>query len=524
MERLQRTHAWLAGLEGRRRWAAAFLFGVLAMLALPPVYAVFLLIPAAVGLLWLIDSGRSRRAVFAVGWWFGFGYFVAGLYWIGIALWIKAAQFGWLIPFAVLGLPACLAVYIGAVAVLTRVLAPTPGIGRVLVFAAAWTALEWIRGWALTGFPWNLIGTAWAFSDSMIQLSALTGIYGLSLVTMAAAAMPAVLIMPGRAARRAVLAAAVLLGGVWLGGAVRLAGADDSTVAGVRLRLVQPNIAQEMKWQPELRAAHVMQQLHMSRRSPAPGSAPPTHVIWSETAVPYNLAIEPRLQNVIGDAVPDKGLIITGAPRTTPPGVEPYRVWNSLHALDPRGSIVATYDKSHLVPFGEYVPLRGILTMAKVTPGMTDFSRGTGPRTIRLDGLPPVSPLICYEGIFPGRVISDSDTRPHWLLNITNDAWYGRSAGPYQHFAAVRFRAAEEGMPLVRVANTGISAIVDSYGRVTARLGLGKAGVVDGGLPKSLVVLTPYARFGDWFVWGLMIVTGGGGVWLSRRKRSAFAA
>ncbi|MEX2451738.1 MAG: apolipoprotein N-acyltransferase [Rhodospirillales bacterium] len=494
--------------------------GGTATLALPPVHAVFMLIPAAVCLLWLIDSSRSLRSAFTAGWWFGFGHFVTGLYWIGIALWIKAAQFGWLIPFAVLGLPAIFAVYTGAVAALTRLLTRSAGVARVLAFAALWTAFEWVRGWALTGFPWNLIGTAWAFSDSMIQLAAVTGVYGLSLVTMAAAAMPAVLIEPSRPARFAIAGAVILIGGIWLAGAVRVSAADDRTVAGVHLRLVQPNIAQDQKWLPERRAAHVMKQLHMSRQAPAAGNWAPTHVIWSETAVPYNLAIENELQRIIGEAVPSRGLIITGAPRTTPPDSTPYRVWNSLHALDSNGTIVATYDKAHLVPFGEYVPLRGVLKMAKITAGMADFSPGPGPQTIRLKGLPPVSPLICYEGIFPGRVITASGPRPHWLLNITNDAWYGRSAGPYQHFAAVRLRAVEEGMPLVRVANTGISAIVDSYGRVTARLDLGTAGVSDGGLPKRLATLTPYARFGDLVAGVLIILAGGSGVWFSRRSKT----
>ena len=158
---------------------------------------------------------------------------------------------------------------------------------------------------------------------------------------------------------------------------------------------------------------------------------------------------------------------------------------------------MGTYDKFHLVPFGEYVPLRRVLTFAKLTYGIVDFSAGPGPRTLRLPGLPPVGPLICYEAIFPGAVLDRSD-RPAWLLNITNDAWFGTSAGPYQHLAIARTRAVEEGMALVRAANTGISAVIDPYGRVMARLGIGERGVIDSALPAPIEGGTLFGRFGDW--------------------------
>ncbi|MBF0394337.1 MAG: apolipoprotein N-acyltransferase, partial [Alphaproteobacteria bacterium] len=193
-------------------------------------------------------------------------------------------------------------------------------------------------------------------------------------------------------------------------------------------------------------------------------------------------------------AVPPGGLLLTGAPRATPPG-EPFRVWNSLVVIDERAGVAGIYDKVHLVPFGEYVPLRGVLPIAKLTHGSTDFSSGGALATLDLPGLPPVGPLICYEAIFPGRVTA-ADRRPAWLLNVTNDGWFGISAGPHQHLASARLRAIEEGLPMVRAANTGISAVADGHGRVVATLGLGERGVLDAPLPNDLSP-TPYARLGD---------------------------
>ncbi len=511
----------VAALAGWRRHALAAALGAIATAALPPAHAVPVLIPAFVGLVWLLGGARRPRGAFAAGWWFGFGYHVVGLYWVSFALLTDAARFAWMIPFAVAGLSAVMAVFIGLATLLTR-FAGRGGVGGVLVFAAMWTAFEWVKSWALTGFPWNLMATAWVFSDGMIQATAVAGAYGLGLLTVAAAAMPAALAETGAGARRraaaAVAVAWLAVGLVWAGGAVRLGDAGDDPVPGVRLRLVQPNIPQVLKWQPELRQAHVARQLALSTAPPGGAAPGPTHVIWAESAVPFVLALDSRQRALIGAATPAGGVTITGAPRTTPRGEAPFRVWNSLHAVDERGDIVATYDKAHLVPFGEYVPFRGLIDMAKVTAGGTDFSRGPGRVTLSLPGLPPVSPLICYEIIFPGRV-ADPANRPSWLLNLTNDGWYGLTAGPYQHFAAARLRAVEEGLPLVRVANTGISAVVDAYGRVVAELGLGREGVVDSDLPRPRPRATPYGRLGDWVVVLLVLVVGGAGrLWPPTRR------
>ncbi len=505
---LRRLRSAVLGLKGWRRHALTFGLGALATGALPPAHAVILLVPAFGGLVWQIEGSPGPRSAFAAGWWFGVGYFSAGLYWVSYALLTFPDRFGWMVPFAVFGLAGLLALFPAGAALGSR-WAELRNAGGILVFAAVWTAFEWLRGWVLTGFPWNLAGSVWMFSEGMIQGAAVAGVHGLGLLTVAAAAMPAVL-AGGKGGGLAVLAAAAALAAVWGGGQLRLAGAEDAVVRDVRLRLVQPNIDQKLKWHPDLRAAHVAEQLRMSVR---PGGAePPTHVIWAETAVPFPLSNSPEIRAAIGEATPKGGLTITGALRSGPRG----RVWNSLYAIDESGRVTGTYDKVHLVPFGEYVPFRRILDFAKVTEGGRDFSPGAGPGTMELKGLPPAGPLICYEAIFPGSVV-ERDNRPGWLLNITNDAWYGLTAGPYQHFAAARLRAVEEGLPVVRVANTGISGVVDAYGRVWARLGLGAKGTLDSGLPIALQGPTPYARFGDWLVLVLVLTVVGCGFLVSRR-------
>lgn len=506
---------------GWRRSALLGGLGVAAAMALPPVYGLPLLIPAFVGLLWAVETSPGPGRAFSAGWWFGFGHFAAGLAWISFAFLVDAPRYGWLAPFAVAAMAAGMALFPAAAAILSYLVFKRrlTALGRVLVFGALWMLAEWVREWVLTGFPWNLLGTVWVFSDAMIQLAALTGVYGLSLLGVVAAAMPAVLAEPvsggGKEQNRwmPVLAAAGVLALVWAGGEWRLAGAGNDTVPGVRLRLVQPNIPQKQKWKRELRRGHVLKQLEMSNR-PTPSGWSPTHVIWPETAVPFVISGPSQLTRTLGRAAPPGGMVIVGAPRTTGAGTASKKIFNSLLAIDSQGRIKDVYDKHHLVPFGEYVPFRSVLPVGKLTAGRQDFSPGPGVRTLTVDGLPPFSPLICYEVIFPGQV-AEKNNSPQWLLNITNDAWFGLSSGPYQHFAAARLRAVEEGLPLVRVANTGISGIVDSYGRVVRRLGLGQEGVIDGPLPVENNYNSPFSRLGLWMTGLIFIMAFGFGFLLT---------
>ncbi|MEO5372814.1 MAG: apolipoprotein N-acyltransferase [Alphaproteobacteria bacterium] len=480
----------VGGLAGWRRHGLALLLGVLAAAAQPPVGAAPLLLVAFPALVWLIDGSRSWRGAALVGWSFGSGHFATALYWVGHAFLVDPERFGWMLPFAIIGLGVGLGAFVALAAGLTHAVS-RPGPARVAALAGAWTVAEMLRGWLFTGFPWGLAAYAWSDVPAMMQVAALVGAYGVSLLTVLIAATPAL------ADRRFPAAALGLLALVWAGGAVRLqmAGAvgDLPLVPGVTLRLVQANIDQTLKWRPSLRETNFLRQIELSR---SPGIDSVTHVIWPETASIFSLDHDATHRAIIATAAPPGGAVITGAPRLTPPGVSPLQVWNSLLAIDHDGTLVAVYDKVHLVPFGEYMPLRSILPFDKLTVGAIDFSAGPGMKTLTVSGLPPFSPLICYEAIFPGKVV-DATNRPDWLLNLTNDAWFGMSAGPHQHFASTRWRAVEEGLPLVRVAVTGISGVVDPFGRVLRRLDLGEMGVLDAPLPRPLVHPTPYARWGD---------------------------
>lgn len=482
----------LRELTGWRGRGVAFAVGAVATLALPAVYflpALYLSFPV---LLWMLAGRRGRKAAFGLGWWFGFGYFGLSLYWIGNALLVFAAQHAWLLPFAALGLPAFLAFFIGF-ATLAASFVQGPA-ARAIALAAAWGAVEWLRGHVLTGFPWNLVGNGWAGSDALIQSAAVLGIYGVSLIAVLSACLPAALLAGPRRMRIGLAAVSIALIAVpWVAGQVRLAAAPpvgSSTVEGIGLRLVQAAVPQREKWRRDLRGRNLRQYLALSTADRPDWI---THIIWPENAATFFLADDAPVRLALAKAVPPGGLLITGAPRRER---QPLRIWNSVFAIDERAAVAGWYDKFHLVPFGEYAPFRDYLPVEKIAHGMVDYSVGPGPTTLRLPGLPPVSPLICYEVIFPGAV-TDPDDPPAWLLNLTNDAWYGKTAGPHQHLAITRVRAVEEGLPLVRVASTGISAVIDPFGRIAGRIPLGTAGVLDSRLPKALAARTWYSRYGD---------------------------
>lgn len=519
-----RLAAWLDRQSPWGRRAIAFLLGALAgsaldtegvevlhgaITSLAPAYALPALIISFSGLVLLTDRTPRPLAAVALGWFFAFGYFVTGIYWVANALLSVASAFGWLLPFAIVGavggLSALLAAFPALAVGLARILWPA-GPARILVLAVCWTLFEWLRGWVLTGFPWNPLGSIWAFSDAMIQFAAVAGIWGLSLITVMVAALPVLLVdwsgHSDEVARRRrpaafgwIVAGLALLLAIWIGGAIRLSGAEDSLVAGIRLRLVQANVDPGEKGASD-RGADVLRR-HLSLTRETPGYDKITDVIWSETAEPYPLERFPDVRMAVAAVAPENGLLITGVLRTDAASGPVNEVWNSMAVVDRTGRMISTYDKFHLVPFGEYVPLHGVLPfISKFTPGIMDLSAGPGPRTLHLPGLPPVGPLICYEAIFPGQVVERGD-RPQWLLNITNDGWYGVSAGPRQHFVSARLRAVEEGLPVVRAANTGISGSIDPYGRVLAQTVLGETAVLDVDLPRPLQGLTPYARWGD---------------------------
>ena len=511
----------LAAVAGWRRWFIAFLLGATAIAAHPPVHFLPALLIAFPGLVWLLDGARSPRAAFAIGWMFGAGYFAAGLYWVSNALLVDAARFAWLIPFALIGLSLGLGLFIGLTTLAARYLW-SPGAGRVFAFAVSWTFFEMVRGTILTGFPWNPVGNVWVVVVPVLQTASWLGVYGLSAITVFAAAAIVLCVGAGRSRWLWGLSGLMVICLLAIAGTLRLSESGNATVPGVVLRIVQPNIAQADKWLPARRAENYARHLQMSsapaKSSGTPGAVGPvTHVIWPETAAPFSVATDAARRALMRQSVPAGGLLLTGSIRLERRNGRITRVWNSLVAVDDKTAVAAVYDKYHLVPFGEYMPFRDLLPFDKITAGALDFSAGPGPRTLRLAGLPAFSPLICYEVIFPGRVVDKAD-RPTWLLNITNDAWFGTSAGPHQHFASARMRAVEEGLPLVRAANTGISGIVDSYGRVTAKIGLDRAGVLDATLPAAAQSRTLFSVYGNVLPGILLILMVVAAAYYARRR------
>ncbi len=465
--------------------------GALSALALPPFGLVPVLLLTLPLLLRRIDAAASSGAVLRHGFGFGFGFYCAGLYWITDALLTRVDMFWWALPLAT---PLCavpLAILIAVPCALSRV-AP-PGFRRLALLAGLWTAADIVREYAFTGFPWNPLGSAWEWSgppwssrigDIMIQPAAWIGVHGLTLLTLLVAATPAL-------GRRAV-ARGLLLLGLWAAsGAARLAWAHPLPGQGPLVVLVQGDIPEVEKldraWALQSFRTYLRLTADGMRQARALAQARQIVFAWPESAFPGLLDEDAQARRIIIAQAPGAAAGLIGGVRFGADG----RPRNSLFALLPDATVSAVYDKAHLVPFGEYQPP---LLPIQIVPG-GGFEAGTGRRTLHLPGIAAFSPLICYEVIFPGEVVDPAD-RPAWLLNITNDAWYGDSAGPRQHLATARMRAVEEGLPIARAANTGISAAYDAKGREIARLGWGRPGSLVVALPAPLPP-TLFARFGN---------------------------
>ena len=519
--------------EGWWRILIAFLAGASTTLALPPTDIWLLPFITFPILVWLVDGAAGRRfggvlATAAVGWWFGFGYFLAGLYWVGHAFLVDAKTFGWLLPFAVVALPAGMAVYTAFGLALARLIW-TRGAARVLALAVSLTLAEWLRGHLFSGFPWNAYGYALISPIWLAQGAALVGIWGLTFLAVAVYASPAVLADERADTRRPWLApalSAAAIAALALYGAVRLERTPTSYVEDVRLRIMQPNLQQDEKFNYAQKQQVMSRYLALSDRPSgpqSPGLRGVTLLIWPESAFPFFLTREPDALAQIAALLPSETVLITGAIRAPETAVNApvTRAYNSIYVIDHHGSILSVYDKVHLVPFGEYLPLQGLLErlgLMQLTKVRGGFIPGEQRRTQPAPGAPNFLPLVCYEIIFPGNAVPRSEhkgwlyrhvgryfdwpsvtgsgERPGWLLNLTNDGWFGASAGPYQHFQQARIRAIEEGLPLVRAANSGISAVVDPLGRIVKSLPLGAEGVLDAPLPQP-VAATLYARWGD---------------------------
>lgn len=500
---LNRVGDFLHGLSGWHARLGAFAIGAVSALGFAPFGIFPLLLFGFAALVLLVDGALARsrpiRHAAWLGWAFGFGQFLVGLHWVGFAFLVDSSQHGWQIPFVALLFPGGLALFIAAACALAARFWKD-GTARIFVFTFAYTLAEWLRGHVLTGFPWNIAAYGWGASPAVMQSAALFGAYGLTLVTILFGASLAEL-FTARFEWRLPLATTALFMVLFAGGELRLALTKADDVPDVRLRIVQPNIAQADKYRPALVEQNWNRLLSLSAE---PARQRPTHIIWPEAAPPFLLTRAPQALDEIALLTGRDRVLMTGALRSLRSG-QHIDYYNSFYVFGHGGQLMGAYDKFHLVPFGEYLPFEKFLTrlgLTKIVGIEGSFATGDGPHMLVVPGAPPIGPLICYEILFPGEVVGAQ--RPNWFVNVTDDSWFGPWAGPLQHLLIARMRAIEEGIPVVRAANTGISAVIDPLGNVRADLPLDRTGVLDASLPAVLEP-TPFARSGWYSFWLLLL-------------------
>ncbi len=490
------------------RWVMPALAGLGVALGQAP-WGQWPLAVAGLGLLSaLVLKARGPRTAFSLGWVSGAACFGLALVWIIEPFLVEPDRHGWMAPFALLLMAGGLGLLWGLAAALAVWLAPGQG-ARPWVLVLSLLGFEALRGQLFTGFPWAMVGHVW-IGTPVAQLAALSGALGLSALALALGATLATAWWRWRQTRRTRALLVLALGGAalasaWVWGAARLA---EPAVPDrdLRLRLVQPNAPQHLKWDWDHAEGFFWRHIDLTAAPAADGRAPDL-VIWSETAVPFFLDNPGDGLRLAAEAAGGAPLVL-GIQRREPgaSGAGP-RYFNSLAVLDPNGAARATYDKHHLVPFGEYMPVLGRFADSLgagwagglASQALAGYSAGPGPVLLDLGEAGRVLPLICYEAIFPRNLRTTE--RPDWLLQITNDAWFGQRTGPFQHLAQARLRAIEQGLPMVRVANTGVSAVIDARGVIRAELGMDVEGALDADLPGARTA-PPYARSGDlpWYL------------------------
>lgn len=527
MAQLERLAQAIILLEGWRRVLAAFASGGVAALALAPLDFLPAFALAFPLLVWLLDGAahggkNALRATLwvsaTIGWWFGFGYFLAGLWWLGSAFIVGGEAFIWLLPLGVVGLPAGLAVFFALGLVIARLLW-SPGAGRLFALCFGLMLAEWLRGTLFTGFPWNQFGQAFANHLLLAQSAALIGTEGLGALALVIFASPALIATGETAFSRWALPSLAGLMLVFMAGfgLFRLeasggAGVDFERLPvfpDIRLRIVQPSTPQAVKNAGGSGQAIFETLLSLSDRVAGQGRAglaDVTHLIWPEAPLPFLLDRQPRAMEALSRALLGGAILITGAIRAESMSGESdrYRFYNALQVFD-RDGLQASYDKVHLVPFGEYLPFDQVLRrlgLAQFVAVIGGFTAGAPGQAFSIPGLPETIPVICFESIFPHEM-RVSGRGEKILLNVTNDAWFGRTAGPYQHLAQARLRAIEFGTPVIRAANSGISAVIDPYGRQIATLPLESVDVLDSPLPRGLA--TTLYRDTSWFSFAAML-------------------
>lgn len=473
----------------------SLLLGMLTTLAMPPCYQIWVLFIGFGCLIAMINVAVSAKQAFALGYWFGFGFFALGFSWIVNALSIDIKSFWWLMPTALLGA----GLFFGIFAAI-----PAWGsyffkgiMAKILGFASLWGGGEWVRSFLLTGFPWNLLGSSLAFDHQLLQMAAFIGTYGLSVLILIITMLPIAVLQHKKKLNQIAVTILmfVLIALVVICGKYRTNKLDDNELSDIKLRIVQPSIPQSLKWDFSELERNFADYIEMSQ---ATGFFETDVVIWGETASTFPIALDREHFNQLLPAVPDDGFLITGSIDYVPDDNSHWLPVNAGMILRHGKGIIDMYAKSHLVPFGEYIPLRRFIPkkLKPVTKVIADFRAGSGVRTIHTDKLPPFGILICYEVIFPHQVV-DLNDKPQWLINLTNDGWYGKSFGPYQHLVAAQLRAVEEGVTVVRAANSGISAMISRTGKIIDSIGLQKRGNLDVILPKNLNIDTPYSKYGN---------------------------
>jgi len=480
--------------------------GLLSVFSFAPYFNFVVACGCFVVLMHLLLETDGWKEKFKLGYIFGFGYFAAGFAWIGNAVLVEPDEFGWLYPVILVLAGSFFGLFVAVPAAcmgLTR-----DKFGEWLVFCGMWVIAEWVRSWFLTGFPWNLLGYSWAFNPELIQNAAIGGVYLTSLLVIMAYTVWGLLLnvyieslyadsvdnIMKRLFKRsyiAVLIMVIVFGGNLLWGKARIV---DMQTGNVTVRIVQPSIPQTMKWTRELAEDNFQTYINLSS---AKSDKRPDWVIWGETASPFRLDEDEEHRARAVDFLEDKELLISGMV-SYHDNRGKFLPHNSMVIVDAKGEVRGYYDKSHLVPFGEYIPLRKYLPkfLRPVANAIGEFGRGNGAKTFAIENYPLLGGAICYEIIFPHEV-ADRQTRPEVIVNLTNDGWYGESAGPYQHWVAAMFRAVEEGIPVVRVANNGISGMINAFGEEKIKMALNEVGYRDFELEKALAKSTVYSRFGN---------------------------
>jgi apolipoprotein N-acyltransferase len=490
--------------------AAAALAGAITAFGQAPYELAFLLVLGLSAVVWLAQSRVTSWQAALTGWAFGTGYFAHALQWIVSPFLVDAARHGWMAPFALIFLAAGLALFWGLAFWVARRLHPTSLWPLVLT----WPAVELLRAYVFTGFPWAMPAQAMVNTHSG-QLLALVGPYGLNLIVIALA------VLIGRSNRGSGTRSAVeAVLGAGLAVAILFPFyAPEAALSDKVIRLIQPNAAQRDKWDPDQVPVFFDRQLRYTAALPEGGGPPPDLVLWSETAIPWVLDLADGALMEIAEAAGD-ATVALGVQRR-----DPGAYFNSMVVLGQGGAVAQIYDKHHLVPFGEYMPFSdlmariGIFGLAQRARG--GYASGVGPKLLDFGPLGRALPLICYEAVF-AHDVNAAPERPDFLVQITNDAWFGKGAGPRQHLAQARMRAIEQGLPLARAANTGISAMIDPKGRVLASLPLNMAGFVDASLPKPLAP-TFYSRTGDWPFAFVLLLGLAATAFRARRRQQRFS-